>query len=191
MSAKSILDRGSNTMKVRLLALLVLLSFSIGIVNIAQAAMERLSIVGSAGTVDETALAQVDLSGSGASIKSAVLSGNVEIRYNVVTPRNSNLPGKGLTLRALFVDNGDVSRVIARLRGVNTLTGADTVLAEIDSNREAPSFAPQSQTRNSCGVHGSLDSHYVEVVLSKTAPGGNPVILVLQVDDIGCTLRRK
>jgi hypothetical protein len=174
-------------MKLSLFAFVAFTSLAIAMVGCAQAQEPRWYIVGSAGTVDEEDLGQVDLTNGRASIKADVLSGTVEIRYHVLAPPNTNSPGRGLILRALFIDNGRASRVVARLRGMNPATGAETELAVIDSNTQSPSPQPQTVTTNSCNVvDDPLRAFYVDVVLSKTPGGGNPAILMLTVAPIGC-----
>jgi hypothetical protein len=99
-------------------ALLAFSSFAIGIVDCADAQPERWTIVGSAGTVDEADLGQVDLRGSAAGMKTEVLSGNAVIRYHVDLPGPPLRVGSGAVLEAVYLDPGPTSHVHMRLYGV-------------------------------------------------------------------------
>jgi hypothetical protein len=185
-------------MKTPLLALLAFSSFAMGIVDCVDAQPERWSMVGSAGTVDEADLGQVDLKDSAAGIKPEVLSGNVMIRYNVELPGGPLVPLRGAVLQAVYLDPGRTSRVNIRLKGVvfDPVTGVkatDKLLVELDSNSHPAadtSSNPQSLTGNSCKEAANVKdvtflAFYIEVTLSKQ-PGGNPKVHTLSVSRLGC-----
>jgi hypothetical protein len=195
-------------MKTPLLALLAFSSFAIGIVDCADAQPERWTIVGSAGTVDEADLGQVDLTGSAVGMKPEVLSGNAVIRYHVDLPGGPLRVGTGAVLEAVYLDPGPTSHVNMRLYGVvfDKDTGVkdpDLKLVELDSNAHPAaetSSKPQALTGNSCkswedvkGLYNEdpkdifFRAFYIEVALSKQ-PGGNPKVHTLTVSRLGCPL---
>lgn len=139
--------------------------------------------VGSAGTVDESGLANIVLTSQSAAIKGTVTNATVTVRYNVVSV--GVFVGEQARLRVRFADNGTSAQVIVRVRKLTLSNGAFTTLAVLDSD----TFPIGDQTRDK-GFSGSFDfekhAYSVDVELRKTGAAGNPQVYALQIcGDIG------
>jgi hypothetical protein len=136
--------------------------------------------------VDEENLAIVALSSNTAAVSSSIASGTVNIRYNVVAV-DGIFSGERNTIRltARIADNGTASQVIVRLNRQNISTGVKAIVGELNSNDFSPSSVAQKRSIvvNCQGPAFDFENnvYYIEVLLIKTAAGGNPLIRALQI----------
>jgi hypothetical protein len=120
----------------------------------------------------------------------AVLNSNsATIRYNVVATEglfatNPDFPflATSTSMAARFLDPGNNSRVIVRLRRTNLVTSATSTLLTIDSNNFGASNLYQNQTVG-CGqgFDFSTYAYFVEVALSRTAENASAGIASIQI----------
>jgi hypothetical protein len=120
----------------------------------------------------------------------AVLNSNsATVRYNIVAvdglfATNPDLPflATSTSMAARFLDPGNNSRVIVRLRRTHLVTSATSTLLTIDSNNFGASNLYQNQTVG-CGegFDFSTYAYYVEVVLSRTAATASAGIASIQI----------
>ena len=120
----------------------------------------------------------------------AVLDSNsATVRYNVVATdglfeSNPDFPflATSTSMSARFLDPGNNSRVIVRLRRTNLATSATSTLLTIDSNNFGASNLYQNQTVG-CGqgFDFSTYAYYVEVALSRTADNASAGIASIQI----------
>lgn len=156
---------------------------------------------GSAGTVDESSLGNVELNpyitsslplliidSSVAGVKKSVTKATVNIYYNVVAVEGvfgGQDNKKDLTVR--FVDNGMNSQVIVKLKRKDIFTGTITDLATLDSNSTGftASTSPQTQAvgfnLNEPELNFAKNIYYIEVSLIKTGVTGDPRIHAIQI----------
>ena len=85
-------------------------------------------------------------------------------------------------MAARFLDPGDNSRVVVRLRRTDLLTSATSTLLTIDSNNFGSSNLYQNQTIG-CGQGFDFSTYacYVEVALSRTADNAPAGIASIQI----------
>lgn len=151
--------------------------------------------VGSAGTVDESDLATVLLSGAGANVAAnAPLPETVTLRYNVVAVdgllKNFGNLG-GVNMDAVFRDNAGTARIKLRLREVENRRGVLRTVLTLDSDAFPPAAEFQSQSVNSCaGTPFTFDfdrkTYYVEAELSKGSAEALPSLGAIQVSAVSC-----
>jgi hypothetical protein len=120
----------------------------------------------------------------------AVLDANAAtVRYNVVATdglfaTNPDLPflATSTSMAARFLDPGNNSRVIVRLRRTDLITSATSTLLTIDSNNFGASNLYQNRTVG-CGqgFDFSRYAYYVEVALSRTAVNASAGIASIQI----------
>ena len=120
----------------------------------------------------------------------AVLDSNsATVRYNVVATdglfaTNPEFPflATSTSMSARFLDPGNTSRVIIRLRRTNLVTSATSTLLTIDSNDFGASNLYQNQTVG-CGLgfDFSTYAYFVEVALSRTAENASAGIASIQI----------
>ena len=120
----------------------------------------------------------------------AVLDSNsATVRYNVVATEglfasNPVAPflATSTSMAARFLDPGNTSRVIVRLRRTHLLTSATSTLLTIDSNNFGASNLYQNQSVG-CGqgFDFSTYAYYVEVTLSRTAANASAGIASIQI----------
>jgi hypothetical protein len=118
-----------------------------------------------------------------------LVSNSATVRYNVVAmdglfATNPDLPflATSTSMAARFLDPGDNSRVIVRLRRTDLVTSATSTLLTIDSNNFGASNLYQNQTVG-CGqgFDFSTYAYYVEVALSRTAENASAGIASIQI----------
>jgi len=120
----------------------------------------------------------------------AVLDSNAAtVRYNVVatdglfaTDPDFPFLATSTSMAARFLDPGDNSRVIVRLRRTDLLTSATSTLLTIDSNNFGASNLYQNQTVG-CGQSFDFSryAYFVEVALSRTAANASAGIASIQI----------
>ncbi len=149
--------------------------------------------VASAGTVNESDLDIVNLSGGGTA---SLVNGNDavtgHIRFNVVA--TDGLFDLGVPrMKVRFTDNGDNAQVKIFLYALNMNTGLMQKVLELDSNDYAASGAFQTQTTAPCaataGFNFSNHAYYIETQLIRGGAGGYPKLTSIQLynDNIGQT----
>jgi hypothetical protein len=124
----------------------------------------------------------------------AVLDSNAAtVRYNVVATdglfaTNPDFPflATSTSMTARFLDPGNSSRVIVRLRRTNLTTSATSTLLTIDSNTFGASNLYQNQTVG-CGegFDFSTYAYFVEVTLSRTVDNTSAGIASIQISKEG------
>ena len=116
-------------------------------------------------------------------------SDSATVRYNVVATdglfaTNPDFPflATSTSMTARFLDPGNNSRVIVRLKRTNLVTSATSTLLTIDSNNFGASNLYQNQTVG-CGqgFDFSTYAYYVEVALSRTAENASAGIASIQI----------
>ncbi|MEO8078211.1 MAG: hypothetical protein ABI818_17930 [Acidobacteriota bacterium] len=116
-------------------------------------------------------------------------SSSATVRYNVVAidglfATNPDFPflATSTSMTARFLDPGNTSRVIVRLRRTDLVTSATSTLLTIDSNNFGGSNLYQNQTVG-CGqgFDFSTYAYYVEVTLSRTADNASAGIASIQI----------
>ena len=116
-------------------------------------------------------------------------SNSATVRYNVVATdglfaTNPDFPflATSTSMAARFLDPGNNSRVIVRLRRTHLVTSATSTLLTIDSNNFGASNLYQNQTVG-CGqgFDFSTYAYYVEVALSRTAANASAGIASIQI----------
>jgi hypothetical protein len=120
----------------------------------------------------------------------AVLDSNsATVRYNVVAidglfATNPDFPflATSTSMTARFLDPGNSSRVIVRLKRTDLVTSATSTLLTIDSNNFAASNLYQNQSVG-CGqgFDFSKYAYYVEVSLTRTAENASAGIASIQI----------
>lgn len=152
--------------------------------------------VGSAGTVDETDVGTVVLSGAGANISNAApLPETAFIRYNVVAVDGllesfGTLGGVAMT--AVLRDNGNAARLRLRLREVDNASGTLSTRLTLDSNAFAASSSFEQRSTNSCnsGTPFNFDferkAYFVEAEILRSASDGLPSLGTVAVHPIIC-----
>jgi len=116
-------------------------------------------------------------------------SASATVRYNVVATdglfaTNPDLPflATSTTMAARFLDPGNNSRVIVRLKRTDLVTSATTTLLTIDSNNFGASNLYQN---HSVGCGQGFDfakyAYYVEVALSRTVDNASAGIASIQI----------
>ena len=120
----------------------------------------------------------------------AVLDSNfATVRYNVVATEglfetNPDFPflATSTSMAARFLDPGNNSRVIVRLRRTHLVTSATSTLLTIDSDNFGASNLYQNQTVG-CGqgFDFSTYAYFVEVTLSRTADNASAGIASIQI----------
>jgi hypothetical protein len=120
----------------------------------------------------------------------AVLDSNAAtVRYNIVateglfaTDPDAPFLATSTSMAARFLDPGNTSRVVVRLRRTHLLTSATSTLLTIDSNNFAASNLYQNQTVG-CGqgFDFSTYAYFVEVVLSRTVDNTSAGIASIQI----------
>ena len=120
----------------------------------------------------------------------AVLDSNAAtVRYNVVATdglfaNNPDFPfqATSTSMAARFLDPGNNSRVIVRLRRTNLVTSATSTMLTIDSNNFGASNLYQNQTVG-CGdgFDFSTYAYFVEVALSRSAENASAGIASIQI----------
>ena len=149
--------------------------------------------VASAGTVNESDLDIVNLSGGGVA---SLVNGNDavtgHIRFNVVA--TDGLFDFGVPrMKVRFNDNGNNAQVKVMLFRINLNTGLPEKILELDSDDYAASAASQSQTTAPCaataGFNFSNHAYYIEAQLIRSGAGGYPKLTSIQLynDNIGQT----
>jgi len=139
--------------------------------------------VASAGTVDESDLQIVSLSGATATIKnSAALPATLDIRYNVVAV-DGVFGGDGIVLKARFRDNGADAQVILQLKRYSFATGTTSTLLTLNSNDYPSDAGFQLQSKGNCSTQLNFfeNAYWVEVQIKKTGTGGSPSLALIQV----------
>ena len=116
-------------------------------------------------------------------------SSSATVRYNVVAtdglfepdPDNAFL-ATSTSMAARFLDPGNNSRVIVRLRRTHLITSATSTLLTIDSNNFGASNLYQNQSVG-CGqgFDFSTYAYFVEVTLSRTADNASAGIASIQI----------
>jgi len=120
----------------------------------------------------------------------AVLDSNsATVRYNIVAVDGLFEPdpdapflATSTSMAARFLDPGNNSRVIVRLRRTHLITSATSTLLTIDSNNFGASNLYQNQSVG-CGpgFDFSTYAYFVEVVLSRTAVNASAGIASIQI----------
>lgn len=120
----------------------------------------------------------------------AVLDANsATVRYNIVateglfaTDPDAPFLATSTSMAARFLDPGNTSRVIVRLRRTHLLTSATSTLLTIDSNNFGASNLYQNQTVG-CGqgFDFATYAYFVEVVLSRTVNNATAGIASIQI----------
>jgi hypothetical protein len=120
----------------------------------------------------------------------AVLDSNsATVRYNITateglfaTDPDAPFLATSTSMAARFLDPGNTSRVIIRLRRTHLITSATTTMLTIDSNNFAPSNVYQNRTVG-CGqgFDFSTYAYFVEVVLSRTVNNTSAGIASIQI----------
>lgn len=111
------------------------------------------------------------------------------VRYNVVATEglfasNADFPllATSTSMAARFLDPGNNSRVIIRLRRTNLVTSATSTLLTIDSNNFGASNLYQNQSVGcGAGFDFSTYAYFVEVALSRTADSASAGIASIQI----------
>ena len=141
--------------------------------------------VASAGTVNESDLDIVNLSGGGVA---SLVSGNDavtgHIRFNVVA--TDGLLELGYPrMKVRFTDNGGNAQVKVMLYRMDLATGLPDKILELDSDDYGASVASQSQTTNLCAATGGFNfathAYYIETQLIRSAAGGAPKLTSIQL----------
>jgi hypothetical protein len=118
------------------------------------------------------------------------------VRYNVVAVDGLFEPdpdfpflATSTSMAARFLDPGNNSRVIVRLKRTNLITSATSTMLTIDSNNFGASNLYQNQTVG-CGqgFDFSQYAYYVEVTLSRTAANASAGIASIQIGKAGLCL---
>jgi len=118
------------------------------------------------------------------------------VRYNIVATEglfatDPDLPflATSTWMAARFLDPGNNSRVIVRLKRTHLVTSATSTLLTIDSNNFGASNLYQNQTVG-CGqgFDFSTYAYYVEVTLSRTADNASAGIASIQIGKAGLCL---
>jgi len=118
------------------------------------------------------------------------------VRYNIVATEglfatDPDLPflATSTSMAARFLDPGNNSRVIVRLKRTHLVTSATSTLLTIDSNNFGASNLYQNQTVG-CGqgFDFSTYAYYVEVTLSRTADNASAGIASIQIGKAGLCL---
>lgn len=141
--------------------------------------------VASAGTVNETNINDVNMSGGGvASLVNGSDPLTANIRFNVVA--TEGLFGVGYPrMRVRFTDNGTNAQVKVALYRISLDTGQIRKILELDSNDYAASGASQSQTTGVCDALESFNfsnnAYYLETQLIRTGDGGFPKLTSIQL----------
>jgi len=127
----------------------------------------------------------------------AVLDSNAAtVRYNIVAvdglfATDPDLPflATSTSMAARFLDPGNNSRVIVRLKRTHLLTSATSTLLTIDSNNFGASNVYQNHSVG-CGqgFDFSTYAYYVEVALSRTAENASAGIASIQIGKAGLCL---
>ena len=116
-------------------------------------------------------------------------SSSATVRYNVVAvdglfATNPDVPflATSTSMAAKFLDPGNSSRVIVRLRRIHLITSATSTLLTIDSNNFAASNLYQNQTVG-CGqgFDFATYAYFVEVTLSRTSDNASAGIASIQI----------
>ena len=116
-------------------------------------------------------------------------SDSATVRYNIVATdglfaTNPDFPflATSTSMSARFLDPGNNSRVIVRLKRTDLLTSATSTLLTIDSNNFGASNLYQNQSVG-CGqgFDFSTYAYYVEVALSRTADNASAGIASIQI----------
>jgi len=156
------------------------------------------SAAGVTGIVDEAGLNMHVFNSSGSvSIRSAVASGTLDIRYPVQTVPDLLIPQAGdcPEMRVNLRDTGAGARVIVRLMALSIFPGSGTrvtPLAEIDSDKSQPPGDPNAYHNYRTCVNNlppgseflfdkAFFTYYVEAQLIKTASTANPGLMSLQI----------
>src|SRR5262249_21758281 len=147
----------------------------------ALAAGDPWTSVGAAGTVKETDLDKVELSGGIASIKStAPAASTVRLFYNVTTAPDLADGGVNKRLRIRFRDNGPNARVRVFLRSYNLSNGTSQLLLQFDSDTlPASPLYRETTVGDGCFTGDShfdfsANAYYLEVEVSRTSSAGQP-----------------
>lgn len=115
------------------------------------------------------------------------------VRYNIVAvdglfATNPDLPflATSTSMTARFLDPGNNSRVIVRLKRTHLVTSATTTMLTIDSNNFGASNLYQNQSVG-CGqgFDFSTYAYYVEVALSRTSENASAGIASIQIGKAG------
>jgi hypothetical protein len=115
------------------------------------------------------------------------------VRYNVVatdglfaTDPNFPFLATSTSMAARFLDPGNNSRVLIRLRRTDLVTSATSTMLTIDSNNFAGSNLYQNQTVG-CGqgFDFSTYAYFVEVTLSRTVDNTSAGIASIQIGKAG------
>jgi hypothetical protein len=139
--------------------------------------------VGSAGTVDESNLANVDLTPTTAGIKGTVTNATVTIRYNVVAV-DGLFGGEKTRLTVRFKDDSVTNaRVLVSLNRLNIVNGQIFSPGGFDSNiNTPPSGVFQTKERDfDMGFDFNDHAYYIVVELTKTGLGGDPRVQALKL----------
>ncbi|MFO0985167.1 MAG: hypothetical protein U1E76_26140 [Planctomycetota bacterium] len=146
---------------------------------------------GSTGTVDESDLGIVTLSGPYVAVSAAAPAGSTaDVRYNVIDLQGLHGYDRYI-MRVRFLDNGASAHVIVRLKEYNIATGATITRMTLDSNAFAPGAAYQTQSVDSGCWPGwsfnfDLNVYFIEVELQKTGAGGTPSLAAIQIGGSLC-----
>lgn len=131
-----------------------------------------------------------------AGIAAVLTADTATVRYNVVatdglfaTDPDFPFLATSTSMAAHFLDPGNTSRVIVRLKKSDLLTSATTTLLTIDSNNFGASNAYQNQAVP-CGegFDFSRYAYHVEVTLSRTAANASAGIASIQIGKAGLCL---
>lgn len=144
--------------------------------------------VGSSGSVDEDDQDEVDFYSNYARIAfGAPANSSVTLRYNITSTADLDDGGVNKVLKVRYLDNGDNSRIVIKLRSYSINSGSTATLLSFDSN-DYSGTSYQSRTVGDGCWKPSFDfqkyAYYIEATLSRTSTTGIPVLAALQVSDI-------
>jgi hypothetical protein len=131
--------------------------------------------VGSAGTVDETALAifAVDFASLGYSSSSSSTA-TITARYNV-TIEDTNSPA-WTTLEIVANDAGVVNGVTAILYGVSRSTGSSTLIAAVGSGGSGTNTTATGAIGTSTTFDFANNYYFVQASVVRTSSSSNPTL---------------
>jgi hypothetical protein len=168
---------------------MLILAVTIGSVSVA-AAQRPWTTIGSAGTVDDADVAEVDTAAATVRISAtAPVPASVVVRYNVVAVEG--LFGRdAIVMSARYRDNGSGARVVTALKRLDFTTGVITTMLTFDSNSRPPAGDFQIGVVHNCMAPVAFDFlgnvYFVEVTLTKSSADGAPALQAIQLSSEFC-----
>ncbi|MFZ5549251.1 MAG: hypothetical protein ACOZJX_11200 [Pseudomonadota bacterium] len=172
-------------MNASLIRRLMAAAVSLGALSAAHADMW--TSTGSTGTLDEAtaatdvAPAKVTLSGPYVMLTNATAQSSGVVRYNVTDLFGYTSFTPYFEMR--FLDTSATTRVQAQLRAYNVVTGANRLVASLDSNSVASSSAYQRIWTCGTSMSYANEVYYIEATLSRTATTGSAALAALRVGE--------